>query len=172
MFCSLLLATTSHQKWTHFLDILCMILWFLWKLMLLILWQTSQNEVKRPSGGHLVQPPLYLQALVMPASQAFRGAIEAASHLFLFAFLCRPWCLPEPFLNSFSSVTWQATYKVETRMGSVICAGTVQARNEQENAAAGRSLCLLWSHSFTVYFPTELPSLKFFTKVCASKHTL
>lgn len=58
-------------------------------------------EVKGPSGGHLVQPPVYLQALVLLACQGFRGVIEAASHLSLFAPLCQPWCLPEPILNSF-----------------------------------------------------------------------
>lgn len=113
-------------------------------------------EVKGPSGGHLVQPPLYIQALVLLACQGFRAVIEAASHLSLFAPLCQPWCLPEPIQNSFSSVTRKATSRVEARMGSVSCARMLQTRSEQKNAAAGRSSWLAVEPQLCCVFPLRV----------------
>ena len=108
---------------------LCMILWFLWKVMLFILWKTSQNhrmvevgrDLWRTSGP--TTTTLYFTGTgigCMPGVQR-SVSVYAASCVSLFTPLCQPWCLPEPILNSFSIVIWQATYTLREVAELALC---------------------------------------------------
>lgn len=69
-------------------------------------------------------------------------SIYAASPVSLLTPLCQLCCLPEPILNSSSVVIWQATYTFREEAELTLCVETAQARMEQEDVVADRSLLL------------------------------
>lgn len=105
------------EKWTCFIDVLCMILWFLRKLMLFC----SEKHDRSQSGwvGRVLwrtsgpaTTTLYFTGTGIGCVPGVQRSISvyAASRVSLFTPLCQPWCLPVPIVNSLSTVIWQVAY--------------------------------------------------------------